>query len=387
MALTPEDIETHTFKVSRRGYDKVEVDRFLGQVATSYRDLQRSAADASGSIVLDTDPATAPLPRRVPGATTAADDPTADASSPATGRGGQLFALDDSGAVGDDFNRLGSEVANVLRTAHHSVATLRHEAEVEAAMIRQRAEREIADLRQEADNYATRVKAEADVYATDRATEANFSHREAERVLAEAQAKADANLADTERRIISITEQAEAVAAARTTEIMADANRRLEEARGTEQALREQLIAAHGDLAAALSRFPAETDATVDLTDEAMAAGDPLLDLTGDETGTAEPPVPPGWPGGGERVGRPDKLFGDERGGSATALATVERDLSSDAAPTTSTDTIATESRADGVPQVDDDRHSDGGPLADIMKDAIGKAVQSAMSRRDDLEG
>src|SRR5690606_34873485 len=127
MALTPEDIEQHIFKVSRRGYDKVEVDRFLGEVAKSYRDLQQQV---HGAVLVTPGPSTAPgaapeapdaedtgrsplLPRRAPGAT-------------APG-GGELFSFDQrpepAGTPGeaDDFQRLGTEVATVLRTAHASV--------------------------------------------------------------------------------------------------------------------------------------------------------------------------------------------------------------------------------------------------------------------------
>lgn len=362
MTLTPEDIETHTFKVSRRGYDKVEVDRFLGQIATSFREVQSGAATVPGP---------APLPQRVPAATGAAPG---DAQGTVAG---ELFEVE---ADRDDFNRLGSEVADVLRTAHHSVATLRHEAEVEAAVIRQQAEREVADLRREADEYATRIKSEADTYAGDRAAQANFSRREAERVLAEAQAKADANLADTERRVAAITGRAEAMAQARTEEILADANRRITDAHSTEQALRQQLIAAHGDLTSAIGRFPATPEPVVDLSDEAMAGGTPVVDLTegranpanpASTSDGAEPIVPTGWPGGvGAGVAHGGDLFADDRTGGTTVTAERQRptapptDPLADAASTTS-----------------------GDPLADAMKSAIGRAVQSAMTRTDDPEG
>lgn len=367
MTLTPEDIETHTFKVSRRGYDKVEVDRFLGQVATSFREVQ-GAATVLGS---------APLPRRVPAA--AGATPGDDQGIVA----GELF---DVGAGSDDFNRLGSEVADVLRTAHHSVATLRHEAEVEAAMIRQQAQSEVADLRREADEYATRIKAEADTYAGDRAAQANFSRREAERVLAEAQAKADANLADTERRVAAITGRAEAMAQARTEEILADANRRITDAHSTEQALRQQLIAAHGDLTSAIGRFPATPEPVVDLSDAVMAEGTPVVDLTegranpgtpastsddAEPTEPTEPTVPTGWPGGhGSGVAHAGDLFVDDRTGGTTVTAERERPT----AP--STDAMADAASTPG-----------GEPLADAMKSAIGRAVQSAMTRTDDPEG
>ncbi|OWY59967.1 hypothetical protein B7486_71725, partial [cyanobacterium TDX16] len=46
MPLTPEDIENRTFEVRKRGYDKTQVDRFLGEVANAYRMVVEGGADA-----------------------------------------------------------------------------------------------------------------------------------------------------------------------------------------------------------------------------------------------------------------------------------------------------------------------------------------------------
>lgn len=392
MALTPEDIEQHTFKVSRRGYDKVEVDRFLGQVATSYRELDQRAEAAA------TDAAVSAWPGR---RTATADDDLADGGSPTPG--GELFARD---GAGDDFNRLGTEVASVLRTAHASVAQLRHEAEIEAAVIRQRAEREIADLRHEADTYAARVRAEADAYAHGKVGEAEVATRDADRLLADAQARADAKLADTERRVSIITEQAEANAQARSQEILAEADRRLAAAKSTEDALRARLIAAHGDLRAALEQFtapeasPAEAPApaepsmppTLDLTGDRES--EPVLDLTEDGGGATvagEPAVPPGWPGAPPLTGRIDDLFGDQ-GTAPTALVGAPAPAHAPEAETAAAaPVVESPAPADAPsPSVDhgaDDEDEASDPLPDIVRSAIGRAVQSAVSRGDAAAG
>ena len=443
MALTPEDIEQHIFKVSRRGYDKVEVDRFLGEVAKSYRDLHQRADEAQKAAAAGP----TELPVRVPGATTEG--------------GGALFSLDrtpeptaplvvevapepapalepaavDPAPGGDDFQRLGSEVADVLRTAHASVAQLRHEAEVEAAITRQRAEREVADLRRDAEvqaalvrqaaerdvavlradaeGYASRLRAEADEYAaqvhvdtdraaTERAAAAALALEQAERRLTEARVAADAVLAEADQRAAAILREAEvealarraeleaesaradAEATARREELLADAERRLDLAAGTEAALRARLVAAHGDLGATLAKFPEPSPAApapdlepepqtetetetpvaprVDLTG---AGADVVLDLTQDAEeapAAAEPPVPPGWPGAPPATGRLDDLFGDHRAADPTPLA-AEGTVAAPEAPL--------------APAVDTD------PLPDIVRNAIGRAVQSAVERSD----
>ena len=44
--LTPEDIENRTFEVRKRGYDKTQVDRFLGEVANAYRMVVEGGVEA-----------------------------------------------------------------------------------------------------------------------------------------------------------------------------------------------------------------------------------------------------------------------------------------------------------------------------------------------------
>ena len=431
MALTPEDIEQHTFKVSRRGYDKVEVDRFLGEVAKGYRDLRQRADEAASSTG---EPAEVPV--RTPDATTEG--------------GGALFSLDrttepvaplvvgappetlDPVPGGDDFQRLGTEVAEVLRTAHASVAQLHHDAEVEAAVIRQRAEREVTDLRRDAEvqaalirqaaerdaaalradaeSYASRLRAEADEYAaqvhvdtdraaTERAAAAALSLEQAEQRLAETSIAADALMAQADQRAATILREAEVQALALRTELeaemsradaeaqarremlMAEAERRLELAVGTEAAVRARLVGAHGDVSAALAKFPETPPAavavspepepepepasapTVDLTDERVTG--PVIDLTDADAldpdrGADDSLVPPGWPGAPPPTGRPDDLFGDRRpvpGG----VGAVGTDVASPPAP-------------EAQPALAED-------LPDIVRNAIDRAVQSTVDR------
>ncbi|MEL7206627.1 MAG: DivIVA domain-containing protein, partial [Actinomycetota bacterium] len=112
--MTPEEIEGKEFGVSRRGYDRDEVDEFLVEVAGVVRDAEAAAASApepgsddSGSGDSDSE--------------AAADDP---GSIRARLAGGD----DDT----DDFGRLGAEVALVLRTADEAATKRRSEAEAES---------------------------------------------------------------------------------------------------------------------------------------------------------------------------------------------------------------------------------------------------------------
>ena len=370
MALTPEDIESQTFKIARRGYDKVEVDRFLGYVAASYRDVMASAAAS----VSDSEapqpytPATlltpaGPLPQREPGATGAGPEAPSEPpevllpDAPAAEPEPAVEAAPAAKAGGDDFGRLGSEVAAVLRTAHHSVATLRQEAEADAAVIRHRAEIEVVTIREEADQYAAQTRAEADVYATERKREADVERREADRILAEARAQATAELTDAEQRIANITERAEAVARARSAEVVADANRRVEQATATEKALRERLIAAHGDLQAAIGRIPTDDGPRLVLEDDDVV----VVDLT-----DADPT---------EATNPSNEIDSLVMAGGTEEPAAQE-------AETQPADTFAPMGEPGGWDEPAAEGSADRDPLADMVKDAVGKAVQSAMNRR-----
>ena len=151
MVMTPDEIENHGFSRVWRGYDPAEVDDFLKEVAV----------------------AQAQAPRATPSAARA-----------------------DRGH--DDFQRLGEEVAAVLRQTNESVATLRRRAEADAALIRQNAEGEAAGLRQEArrDRRAAAVALEA-------------AHAESARVMADIQRRLEGTRQDIDQALGRLVEEDE----------------------------------------------------------------------------------------------------------------------------------------------------------------------------------
>ncbi|MEY2566120.1 MAG: hypothetical protein QOE35_649 [Actinomycetota bacterium] len=117
VTLSPDEIERRVFLVSLRGYDKDEVHAFLNQVATDYR---HALASADGD--------------------------------------------------GDPFERLGDEVASVVRTAVEQARQLRERAAAEVEELLASAEADASALRAHAQADADRIRAEAQ-YIADQAKE------------------------------------------------------------------------------------------------------------------------------------------------------------------------------------------------------------------------
>ena len=196
--MTPDEIENHVFSRVWRGYDPAEVDDFLKGVAAVQAQAPSEATDV------------------------------------------------DTGNGHDDFDRLGDEVAAVLRQVHESVATLRHQAEADAALLRQAAE---------GDRQAAALALEA------------------------AQAESARVLTDIQRQADLATEQAAALARQRAREII-DAARL--EARGAvtvQRDVRGRLEGTRDDIDRALVRLVEDDEdlfATIDLTPIALGPGPEL---------------------------------------------------------------------------------------------------------------
>lgn len=104
--LTPEDIETASFTIGLRGYDKQEVEGFLADVA----DQLRAVTEASGSAYVD----------------------------------------------------LGEEMGELLQHARNSADEMTRRAQEEATALRARVDAEISDKRREADEYVRRANEDID---------------------------------------------------------------------------------------------------------------------------------------------------------------------------------------------------------------------------------
>jgi DivIVA domain-containing protein len=124
--MEPEDIEGREFFMGLRGYDREEVDAFLGQVAAELRHAQAEIAA---------------LRARVDG--------------------------------GDPYGQVGADVTSILRTANETAEAIITNAHEEAAGVRSRAEAAAEQVRGSAEEHAARVigEAEARVPAIEEAAE------------------------------------------------------------------------------------------------------------------------------------------------------------------------------------------------------------------------
>jgi DivIVA domain-containing protein len=124
--MEPEDIEGREFFMGLRGYDREEVDAFLGQVAAELRQAQAEIAA---------------LRTRVDG--------------------------------GDPYGQVGIDVTAILRTANETAEAIVTNAHEEAAGIRGRAEAAAEQVRGSAEEHAARIlgEAEARVPAIEEAAE------------------------------------------------------------------------------------------------------------------------------------------------------------------------------------------------------------------------
>ena len=366
MTLSPEEIEGKEFDVSRRGYDRDEVDDFLVEVAETVRQAGAAgddAGEAGGEEGAD------PMRSRL--------------------RGGP--------ADTDEFGRLGAEVAAVLRTADEGAARRQAEAEVEARRIREEAEAEAISLRAEAETEATRIRAEAEVEA-----------RNARTALAEATEQARVTIAEANEQAEFLARQAEENAEVRRQELLAEAEEQADLAAGLERDVHGRLLAARDDLDRAVTRLepePVEEEPVVTEQASALAPdeGDtgPALGL-----GPPTPPVPP--PPGDDLPLAAEGEAPDEPGSDTVA----DEDLPPVPPPppppgpddlpyaegddTERAEGEGPEDGEDGEPVIDlrdgadeeaeDDADEPKDPLAAMVRDAVGKAVQGAMRRQPEGE-
>jgi DivIVA domain-containing protein len=221
VALTPDDIEGRQFPVTDRGYDAAAVDQFLREVAASYR-----------YEMLDVAPPEAP-------------DDRSDAPAP---------------PGGESLDRVGQDVADILRAAGQLADTVRTEAETDAASIRARADRDAADARQEAER----------------------DRGQAKRLLVRAQEQAEA-----------IVSEAEEEARSRIAQVEDEVRRQTEQALERAHQQADQIARAERDAVDRLAAVRASVDESIkDLTEDPSR---PVVDLTSDDAlikiGGGEPPA------------------------------------------------------------------------------------------------
>jgi DivIVA domain-containing protein len=220
VALTPDEIEGREFRVVDQGYDKVQVDTFLTEVAASYRyAVHNLLPGASGAGV-----------------------------GPATGR-------HPSASASDGLSRVGEEVSEILRSAEKIAETVRSEADTDAATIRAQADLESAELRQAAD----------------------LDREQAKRLLTHAQEQADTIVAEAEEQARSLLEQANTDATERSEELLGRSRRHAEQILRAERAVVERLHEVRADVDSAIDRLAGSDERPVlDLT-----SGEPVLRVGG----------------------------------------------------------------------------------------------------------
>lgn len=206
MALTPEEIEGRRFPLVAKGYDPKQVDRFLTEVAASYRYAMHHLL---------------PGVNRQTGTTPSGD-------------GGHAL-----------HQRVSAEVADILRAAERVGESLRSEADKEAAEIRSAAEADAARIRAEADQ----------------------QRQQAKKALLRAQQQAETLVREAERQAEERLARVEAEAEQRAHRVLAGVRRRAEQMARAEQAAVERLRAVRDDIDTAIVRVAgSETEPVVDLT-------------------------------------------------------------------------------------------------------------------------
>lgn len=198
-----DEIELRTFPISRRGYDRADVDAFLTSIAAEYR---RTQAEYRQAVQTAKDAA-----RSAAAAAAASNSPS--------------------------FENVGSQVATILATASQAAETLRAEAEQDSDAIRKVAEEQAAELNQAAVAEMTeaqdlRAKAEQEVYNLRAIAEAD-----ADEIVAQAHSQA----AQVEQETKERAARADRVARAKIETIVTEGRREYEHLRSLSQQMIDRI--------------------------------------------------------------------------------------------------------------------------------------------------
>lgn len=323
MPITPDEIENRVFTLVRRGYEPSEVDAFLREVATALAQAQGGLATPA-----------APAPVATPAPELAAATPVG----------------------GDDFGRLGDEVAAILRQAHDSVAQLRHRAEADAALVREVANRDTAQIR-----------ASAQVDRDEAAQALQAAHAEAAQVRAE-----------LAREREQATQLVVAQAQERARLVIDEARGGAHDALTAQRDVRGRLQEARAEIDRALERLVDDDEdpfAAIDLTEAAEDARRRTAEASFPPPGQG-PPSPPVAPPPRPGVGVEDLPYAaeDDTGvGEATADEPV-LDLTDDA----TVDEAGLDAAEVPAVTFDESAGADPGPATDAAADAETSAEAGA---------
>ena len=225
-----ERIRSATFSISRKGYDKREVDDFLGKLADW----------------LET--------------------------------GGQDQALSD--VIRQELERVGERTSRILAAAHEAADEIRVEIEQEAARVAEEARREGMRARVQSDEYAEQTRAEAD-------QDAAQARHEADLYAGQARDDADRRSAEAEEQARETIEEAKAKA----DQIVEEGNRRrrdietvISDLTSRRDSVLDEIRRLTGELSAAVGGEPRTESPDAEVEEGAAeAAGPPERGQTSDD--------------------------------------------------------------------------------------------------------
>lgn len=161
------------------------------------------------------------------------------------------------------YRRLGQEVEAVLRTAHEQAARMRADAK----------------------RTAKAVKDDAALYALEQKREADQDRDEAKRLLVRSQERSASLVREAEEQAAGVVRTAEALARTRTTQVLAQAQRRLDRLNRDEQQAQTRLRTAHVDLQAVIERVGDAKSGIIDLTIDEHSPAPPIDQRDPDDAG------------------------------------------------------------------------------------------------------
>jgi DivIVA domain-containing protein len=311
MSTSPDDLRNKTFNIVKKGYERGEVHRFLGNLADELVEFDRIVAtdeeiveadvievdeikpeqEVEPEVVVDADDGD--IDDQAEGSVAAESSPDAE---PPEGRDASPRST--TSVSTDDFDRVGNEISLMLRQAQESSLKIRNDAEVEArtlvdqvrldiesdrlaheqaaAELITRTEERATTMRTEAEGYASQVRESADSYSDERRDEVEQAHADSfaaakqDRALAAdalqaAKGEADATLSEAKRRAEDIVSMAEKDAQEKPDLMLAEARATLANLVDAEENSRTNLEDARGAIEDALAQWKL-SDAVPDVT-------------------------------------------------------------------------------------------------------------------------
>lgn len=305
MSTSPDDLRNKTFSIVKKGYERGEVHRFLGNVADDLEQFNRNTATDDEIIEADVIETEEVEPQSEVEPEVDADvdvdveeaeidqghDESLAAQAP---RESEAAGAEDTSrrsttsVSSDDFDRVGNEISLMLRQAQESSLKIRNDAEVEArtlvdqvrldiesdrlaheqaaAELITRTEDRATAMRTDAEDYAAQVRESADSYSDERREEVEQVHAgtlaaaEGDRALAAdtlqaARDEADATTSEAKRRADDIIAKAEKDAQEKSDLLLAEARTTLTNLVDAEKSSRSNLEDARGAIEGALAQL------------------------------------------------------------------------------------------------------------------------------------